>query len=407
MWTSLGATVLAFAGAACNLVSGVNDFEFVPGSGTGGGGAGGAPSEVIAEWIAVEPDPASGAYALPPWLRLESPSSDKTVQTGPHTVRTGFGPDAARARSVDGVRWGLCVEAARRNRISDARLSGAGWSMADMGMIEVAVGPDGTDGAGLVTDSDPALAARALGAFEAEPGAPTTVSAWVSSGGTQAVIDAQPLVDSPAAVIPPGTEWTRVSLTDEEDVMGSTVVRLFPANAAPEDTGSAIFDLVSVETGRYPSSVILSSGGSALRAPERLVVVSPAEMIPGGWFRARMTIAPHYASGEEASDHDLLFVDAQNRLFVSEDDSALVLLSQGQEVLRTGALAWARDEALEIEISIAPSGAELVVRGDSIGTFSVRGTAAAWPTGALILLGDILGSQEGADLRAVSFLVPR
>jgi len=35
---------------------------------------------------------------LPSWLELNSPSIEKTVQTGPSTLRTGFGAHAARAR---------------------------------------------------------------------------------------------------------------------------------------------------------------------------------------------------------------------------------------------------------------------------------------------------------------------
>jgi hypothetical protein len=180
-----------------------------------------------------------------------------------------------------------------------------------------------------------------------------------------------------------------------------------PAAGLASDTGSATFDFVTVETGRYPSSVIVTEGAPVTRLAERLVVTNPAAFAADGFFRAELTLAPSYASDEPDRDHDLLHFDADHRVFLRAADRAVVLFAAGAEVLATQGLSWKREQELTIGVTYTPSVVEILVRGADGGDVLVSDTpaqVAPIPVGARVhLLGSDAGSQECADLRGITF----
>jgi len=381
--------------------------------GTGGGGAGGGGEPgVLAQWTAGEPDPDTGTYTLPGWLVLESPSENKTAQVGPGALRTGFGPDAARARSVDGVAWGLAVEGERTNRMLNARVAQPGWTLINGATLAKVTGPDGADLAATVTDVNPSLVASAYEQFQGMPGEAATFSAWVTTEDSEASLECNsfPLgsPDTYGVTVPPSSGWQRVSLTGVEQSGAASLLRLEPASDGSMAVGSTTFDLVSIETGRYPSSVILTEGDPVTRKAERLHVATPSDVAPGGWFHVTLVVAPHYASGEQAGEHDLLWFDGLNRLYLRAD-GAVALQAEGSDALVTAPLTWKRDQALTIEVKSAPSGRSLRVAGAEEGEVSDEdpsGIALPLPVAKFFVLGSDIGSQEGADLREITFFPP-
>jgi hypothetical protein len=154
--------------------------------------------------------------------------------------------------------------------------------------------------------------------------------------------------------------------------------------------------------------VIFTTGAPATRDAERLSVAAASDVAPGGWFHVVLVFAPNYASGEQGADHDLLFFDAQNRLFVRASDSAIVLQAEGTDMLEMPGLTWERNQELTVEVISTEAGRTLRVAGADGGEASANDTAAgAVPVeGPLHLLGDATGSQECADLRAITFHRP-
>ena len=207
--------------------------------------------------------------------------------------------------------------------------------------------------------------------------------------------------------IPGGTGWHRVWLTGAE-TSAAPIARVRPAADANPSMGDASFDLVSLEAGRYPSSVIIThpvdNPAPATRLAEHLYAPAAADLAPGGYFHAVMVFAPHYADGEQAGPHDLLTFDDQNRVYIRQD-SAVALQEEGVDVLVTSPLAWERDQELTVEVLSVPGSRLLRVTGAAGGEAKVEDDGgAAFPTGGpLHLLGGAAGSPEGADLRAITF----
>lgn len=424
--TLVALAVTAGAGG-CGTLSGLEDYDRVdarqPGEGTttggaGAGGAGGAGGtggtgsaggvHELPAWKAGEPDAATGTYNLPAWLVLESPSDNKTVQIDAHRLRTGFGPNAARARSVDGSTWGLAVESVRTNRLHTARVDVPPWQdYAGATAENNKEGPDGDLLAALITDPGPGEAA-VFQSFDAAAGGVTTISAWVKTGSSQAKLECNSCVPQDTPAIESKPDWQRVSRTGVEQPELNPVARLRPATEEANALGSASFDFVNVEAGHYPSSAIITTGDAATRAAETLYVSLASVVAPDGYFHVVMTFVPYYAADEQDEDHDLFFFDSLNRLYIRAADSAIVLRAAGLAVLETPALTWDREQTLTIELTSTKSGRTLRVAGVSGEdvTVSSAKTSPFPVSGPLYLLGSDTGAQECADLRSIEFFHP-
>lgn len=382
------------------------------GSSAGGGGAGGSPPKELGTWSGAAGPGADGTYALPSWLELSSPSTEKTVQTGPSTLRTGFGANAARGHNVTSPpAWGLALESARTNRNHSSRISAASWEILHPpGSIVATQGPDAANLAATIADTNSTGMGAAVAVVDIDPLAGTsTLSAWV--GGVQAVDQvkiASTVFPSPFGVtVPLQAGWQRISHTALESTGGVAKDSLYPAQSPGSATGSASFDFVSHEAGKYPSSAILTSGAAATREAEALVASGAATLAPGGYFHVTLVFAPSYASGEQAGAHTLLFFDALNRV-VLDALNRVVLMVNGMPAVATATLSWKRDQALTVEVVNAPTEQRITVSGHDTG-----GGSASAPTGTPVglsteigILGGAAGSEECADLRSIRFEDP-
>jgi hypothetical protein len=391
--------------------AGIGGNEGGYGIGGGGGGAGGGEPEALESWEAGAPE-ADGTYLLPSWLVLESPSADKSVQVGPHELKTGFGPDAARARNVGGG-WGLTLERERTNRILHSRVASPSWTLTSATTLLQIAGPDGEESATRVDEQNPSAIGAAFSAIEPGPeGVDATLSLWLSGvpDDRQAFIGASMLV--PRGLATQASEWTRVSITGSEGVESTSNPRaqLYPAYGDAANTGAADFAFVSFETGKYPSSPIVTAGAPVTRLAESLSIPNnPArELIPGGRFHVKLVFTPHYAKGEQETDHDLFFVDDTHRVYLSAAPPAVVVAAGEPSTLSTGALTWRREEQVTVEVLSTAAALRLRVTTEA-GTADVSTEApvsAFEIPGEVHVLGNATGSQEGADLRSITFFEP-
>ncbi|WP_129579374.1 MULTISPECIES: hypothetical protein [Sorangium] len=424
------AVLVASAGAACTLDvqgtggSGAGGAPASPGD-DGGGGEGsvdGLPNGMLYGWSASAPAQ-PGIYELPGWLTLESPTPDKTVQIGEGALVSGIAAHAARARRIrDDGPYGLSLESARENRIPLSTPLQRPWRTFHEASLAEARGPDGEVSAGRVSDEDTAQAAAAYVPVDRSDGSTSTVSGWVGDvegeEGDFAWIrafafDEAAQNDERARVPAPARAWRRVDLTGVETARAGQIW-VYPAAGDDARQSAASFAFLSLESARYPSSAIPTSGSARRREADVLYANNAEWLIWKGWFKAILEFAPNYASGEQLADHDLLYIDSGTRVFLRASDGAVVMTvtgADGSASLATESLSWEREQAFQVEVSSSPSGLSLRValdEGDGGKDVSVDEPAAAVAiavpeSGRIHILGDPDGSQECADLRRVEF----
>lgn len=344
----------------------------------------------------------SGAFALPSWLSLSCATVNRTSQTSASTIRTGFGANAARARSMDGALWGLNMESARA--VHGGAL--AGWSTSGTITVTSDVDPSGAATVCAVNDNDAANAAFLVKTLSVVSGNRYVLSAWEKVIGpitSTARLDGNYTagtvrIDRTQADV----AWVRRDVSDVSTVTNCNAV-IQPRTTAG-DTGSVFVYAYQIELGKYPSSAFIPPSETTTRAADVLSIPSPAGISPNGFLDVDLTWVPHYAHTEQSADHDLLFFDSNNRLFLQQSTAQLVLRIGGADVL-SSALTWSRNQAIRVRAQHRSAGRALVVSGATSG----NGTAAGSSSSALslpataYLLGNASGSQECGDLRSITF----
>jgi hypothetical protein len=377
--------------------------------GTGGGG-------VLAEWIADDPvgDP---TYELPAWLSFESPSSDKTTQTGPNTLEEGFGPDVPRARRNAGP-WGLSVESARTNIVTDSATWGPApsgtWVNGDMIRTNGQAGPSPAMDA--VQFESQAGTGHYSAYFDMASG-PFVATTWAKGVGAAPV---HSCFATCQGVLINSTNWARYISACTSSV--TTFVRLetraygFPTDPCPliaSATTTVTYGL-QIEAAGYPSSFIPTGNSPTTREAERLFIDNPDAYFPGGFYSVDIVFAPLYGATDLAmgAQHDLLFFDTNDRIFIERGagGSRFCLASSGEPSVCTGALAWTAEEEILVEATSTGSERTLsvTIEGQVPVTPPAGTAAAAISLGSTVeLLGDgSPGAQESGDLRRVTIRSP-
>lgn len=348
----------------------------------------------------------NGTVLLPTYMSMVCATTSRTSQTSANTIRTGFGANAARARSTNGTTWGVSVETARTNFILwSEQADHAGWTVTANATVAAnsVAAPDGNvtadtlDYAGGGTPSLYRL-------FETgHTYANTTkfvISTWIMLASDSPVIRLDNGYSTPT--VTPTAAWVRYDNSGTSDGVNTSQLLYRSPLASTTAFHIYVFGAQS-ETGLYPGSYVPTTSASVARAQDLLTITSPSAVAPGGFFNIDMTVAPNYSQAEFAADHNMLYFDANNRIFLRQTDQKMVLRIGGSNVAISGALTFAREDALRIRAQHTSVGKRLRVdkNGSSVydsGLLS-PGSAITLP-GALGLLSDGATTPESADLRA-------
>jgi len=364
---------------------------------------------------------ADGLVTLPPWLTITCATTGRTSQQSASTLKKGYGANAARARNT-GTGVGLSVENAGANYLTFSEsLAGADWTAGVMTVTTGHADPAGGSLARGFTQTGSQYGDYNQEPLSAPPDETRSVSGWcrgVAGLAPYAHFRGYQLVANYADVM--STSWTRLSVTEDANVAaGGLNVMNFDTRAGEPTGAPAIAGTTTVHgygwqkegaNVLYPSSWIPTTTDAVTRAADVLSCASSA-LSAGGFFDVAAVIAPNYADFETKADHDLLFFDADNRLYFKQSDRKLYHHFGGTVDIVSGALTFARDTGLAIRAQYRPSGRRLLVANAATGVVlfdsgvTSAGTSISLPATAY-LLGDDSGAQECSDLRSISVYRP-
>ncbi len=354
---------------------------------------------------ATGPPDVDGLVGLPSWLTVTCPTAERSIQTGPATVRTGFAANTARARSLDGLTWGCAGEPLTTNAMTEQDLNN--WSPGGTPVITSAVTPAGTTEDVEVEDDNAAGAESISTPVTIVIGTTYVLSAW-----TQVLAPAPSNFTYLRALVAPAvgfiqaaveTAWTlHVSATAEVATQSSSGVFMTPRLNVVADVGATRLWGTQLEGRLYPTSFMGADNATFTHAADVFTVEDPEVLAPDGYFALRFTIVPYYADTEAAGDHNLLWFDDDNRLFWDGAAGKFVLRLDGVD-LTTAATTFSGNQQLVLTVRHKIDGAAITLAGATTGNGAVTGDpqdAITLPTN-IHLMGTNLGAEEGADLRMI------
>lgn len=300
----------------------------------------------------------AGALVLPAGLTFARASSGHTVQDGADALITSgiTSNDVGRiGRLLAAQSYGLFMEPARTNLITNSRnLTAAGWA-AGSGATTTAAYAAGPDGA-----SNASRTQITSGGFSKyfATGGPNArcFSAWgkALSGlwvpALEITVQANSLWSSSAA-----TTWARA------DFYSTTTAYAVPCDARSVYTGTTaaardvLTDFHQLEAAKYPSSAIVTSGGTATRAGERAAIDSAhaAASVVNGRLGVYLKLRALAASTELAATEGTLLAWLTGSVYV--DPTSLFLKAiDGSTYSQTAnaVISWSRYDLLEFAIEV-------------------------------------------------------
>ncbi len=349
----------------------------------------------------------TGLIVIPGWMAITCATAGRTSQVSASTLVAGLGANAARARNI-GSGTGLSVEMARTNlALNSDTWTGTGWSAGSMTRTASQADPAGgsvaskwTSAGGDFTNFQTGTTAR-------------TYSAWVKgSTGTPPYAHFQKANSILTWVDITTTTWARAVIVYASDqATGQIVCRTDNVPTGSGPTGASTFLTYGAQAEAsvaYPSSYFPTAGATGARAADVLSVAAPANVAPGGFFELDMLVAPNYADTEQSADHNLVYFDTNNRIFIQQSTKKVVLRIGGADVL-SSALTWSREAPIRIHALHRPGGRKLDVAGATSGNGSsgLQSAAAAISLpGTSYLMGSNTGAEECADLRHLMIFNP-
>ena len=363
---------------------------------------------------------AAGSNALSGYPVSLARSAGATVQTGPDTMVTGIASNTARIFDGGSGRHGLRFEESRTNVIADARNpAAASWSAGSFVTTTTSYtsGPDGST-SGTYNDVSSGGYGRyyALGTRTG----PYTGSVWVRQGALASVyrVDNNNWITAGNGTTVTGnttSSWQRVAATytyannaagfvpndarDTSAIGGGTAVALH-----------VVTDLNQVEAGAFPTEVIVTSGGSASRAGERLATTAAAS----SWiqsskrFAFEVRLQPEGARSEYGSTPLRLWtLGASDYAELNPASGVITVVSGGVSNTTSAGLNWNRND--EVEIYIAAGGGTTTsvmmrVNAGAPWTATVTGSAltGSAPATSMDLLCNGTSNQFSAAVRSVT-----
>lgn len=147
------------------------------------------------------------------------------------------------------------------------------------------------------------------------------------------------------------SDWRRSSQTVNQISNGKLNIR----SSASSTSVSSYFG-IQMEQNRYPTTFVDGS-----RDADTLWIDSDALIDEDGYFEANIIYRPHYAHDDLTSDHNILYLDSNNRLFYRASDDRLVLKINNADLIST-TLEFDRLEEINVTLEHSALGRSLVVK---------------------------------------------
>jgi hypothetical protein len=353
-------------------------------------------------------EPAAGELELPAWLQLRCPTTERSVQVSATAVVAGLGVNSPRAFSRDGSSFGLLVEPAATNLVANQDLTT--WTDANTPILSAATTPAGTIESVEVEDDNAAAAEYkrligVIGTLDNLQNYTASVWSWmldaddgdgsfaVTKGGTSYLS---------VGHFTPDSDWTyRTQTAAVSGGSGAGEARAQPRSTPGTAVGAARFWGMQLEQRNYPTSFIGADDATFTRAAD-VLRAEGTDVLPHGWLDFEIAYRPHYA-WDEGGDHNLVYIDADNRFFWQISSSKFVLRVGGVDLL-SESVNFSRHQELTLTVSHTAAGRSIAVAGADFGNVEATDTAlAAIAVPAWVyFLGSSSGADHGADLRGLT-----
>jgi len=350
----------------------------------------------------------TGLVTLPSYLTITGATAGRSIRTGPSTVVSALGANAARARRTNSAGFALAVEKAMTQFEKNTNdFTAASWNKDGMTVDAGAVTlPDGTSVSGKnqlnltgCAGADGPYQTTAMGAVS------YCLSVWMQQAGgacTFKITDSVTGTQQESAVL--NTVWTQYVHVRNVSFGDPTGAGIWILKTSGNALGQVAFP--QAENGLYPTSFFPNTGTSpTTRAQDLLVHNTPSILAPNGFFPGLdISVVPHYASTEYIADHNLVYFGANDRIFLRQADNKVVLRLGGADIVST-ALTFAREDEIRVRAQHTAAGRRLFVwlNGGKIydSTLQSAGAAITLP-GSVGLLSDGTTTVESAGLRRLA-----
>ena len=340
-----------------------------------------------------------GSYLLPSWMDIRCATSERSAPTSPSAVRTGFGANAARASSQDGATWGLLIEPATTNHITQQDVSAYTTGVATV--VADVTDPTGGLAAYRIADTDAGAAQSKSNTFSVDGTADYTMSCWLRVPGDPTTHASVEFSAAGVTVADESLAWGPYASTA---TTGDASLVINPRATTIADEGGCDIWGVQIEKRSYPTSFMGADNTAFTRAADVLRVSARGlGLVSDDYFDATISYAPLYASAETTQDHDMIYLDDDNRVYFSASDQKIYLRLNGATQLSTDALSFGRHSQLEVTVSSKPSGTTLTVAGAAESGPHTGAAQTMTIPASIHVLGNASGAQEGAELRSIEW----